>query len=138
MAQVHIGKKIKEVVAKSDFSVTEFAKKINRSRDVAYKIFAKEHMDTTLLQRICNVLEHDFFSYYSNELAFNRYAGNDASGVLNDPETGYGKKEEMKQLVAELKACKKQVGELEKKYELSEKVNRLMEEKIETMKARKK
>lgn len=105
---------------------------------MAYKIFAKEHMDTTLLQRICQVLEHDFFSYYSNELGFKKYVQDDQIGYVTEPETGYGKKEEVKQLTAELKACKKQVSDLEKKYELSEKVNKLMEEKIEGLKEKKK
>lgn len=130
MAHVHIGKKIKEIVGRSNFSVTEFAKNINRSRDVAYKIFAKDNIDTVLLERISKVLNHDFFSYYSNELP------PAARGtVVEDPLTPYGRREDMlRQMNAELKACKKQISDLEKRYELSEKLNRLMEEKLEGMK----
>ena len=124
MGQVHIGKKIKDVVNKSSYSVTEFAKKINRSRDVAYKIFAKENMDTGLLQKISRVLNHDFFNYYSKELP----------GMVQEEQEPYVKREDMMDYLAnELKACKRQISDLEKKYELSEKVNKLMEEKLESL-----
>ena len=65
MSKIHIGKKIKEVLDKSHFSVVAFAKAINISRDGANKIFKKERINTDLLQNISDVLGHDFFSYYS-------------------------------------------------------------------------
>jgi len=139
MAQVHIGKKIKEVVGKSNFSVTEFAKNINRSRDVAYKIFAKENMDTGLLQQICKVLEHDFFNYYSQELPFNHpNTEEDGLRMVAEPQAAYTTKHDLRNVSDELKACKKQLSDFEKKYELLEKVNRLTEEKLEGMKSKKK
>jgi len=69
MAKIHIGKKIREIVDKSNFSIVDFAKSINLSRDGAYKIFAKEYIDTDQLKKISRVLKHDFFSYYSAELS---------------------------------------------------------------------
>ena len=48
---------------------TEFAAAINRDRQVIYDIFKRESIDTELLQNISKVLNHDFFSYYSNETA---------------------------------------------------------------------
>jgi len=68
MAKVHIGKKIKEVVEKSHYSVVEFAKLINLTRDGAYKVFAKEIIDTEQLNKISRVLNHDFFKYFSQDL----------------------------------------------------------------------
>jgi len=65
MAKIHIGKKIKELVDKSPFTIVAFAKSINLSRDGAYKIFGKEYIDTEQLKHISKVLHHDFFSYYS-------------------------------------------------------------------------
>jgi hypothetical protein len=65
MSKIHIGKKIREVLDKSHFSVVDFAKSINITRDGAYKIFEKERINTALLQKISDVLEHDFFDYYS-------------------------------------------------------------------------
>lgn len=118
MAKVHIGKRIKEVVDKSPITVTDFAASINRSRDIAYKIFKRETIDLGLLQKISTVLNHDFFSYYS-ELP-----------MVKEEKSGYGKKAELD----ELKAIKKQLAELEKKYELLEKVNKLTEEKLASLK----
>ena len=63
MAKIHIGKKIREVVDKSAFTIVEFAKAINLSRDGAYKIFAKEYIDTDQLKKISETLQHDFFNY---------------------------------------------------------------------------
>lgn len=69
MSKLHIGKKIKEVWRKSRMKGTEFAAAINRDRQVIYDIFKRESIDTELLQNIGKVLNHDFFSYYSNEIA---------------------------------------------------------------------
>lgn len=59
---LHLGKKIKEVLYQKGISVSEFAKAINRSRNVVYDIFERESVDTKLLQKISKVLEHNFFS----------------------------------------------------------------------------
>lgn len=125
MAKVHIGKKIKEVVDNSPVSVTDFASRINRSRDIAYKIFKRETIDTGLLQQISKVLEHNFFRYY----------GNEQLPMVKEEIAAYGK---MAFLTEELKVSKKQLSELEKKYELLEKVNKLTEEKLESLKGKNK
>ncbi len=88
--QVHIGKKIKEVLVQTRLKKTEFADLINISRTVVYDIFKRETIDTALLQKISTVLKHDFFSYYKNhELP-----------AVEDVEGGYGyaTKEELRQL----------------------------------------
>lgn len=125
MAHVHIGKKIKEVVGQSRFSVIEFAEKISRTRDVVYKIFAKENIDTGLLQKISQVLEHDFFSYYSHELP-----------IVKEPgKVGYTKKTDLiTSLGEEIKAFKKRLAEMDEKYETVKKLNKLQEEKLENLK----
>ncbi|MCE3227031.1 MAG: hypothetical protein K0S32_1582 [Bacteroidetes bacterium] len=79
MAGLHIGKKIKEMVDKSHFTITDFAKSINLTRDGAYKIFAKENIDTSQLRQICKVLNHDFFAYYSKDVP-----------VTKEPKDAYG------------------------------------------------
>lgn len=63
--KMHIGKVIKETVKISGISVTEFAKKINYSRRNIYSIFDKESIDTSLLAKISQVLEKDFFVHYN-------------------------------------------------------------------------
>lgn len=63
--KIHIGKKIKEAVKKSGMSVTEFAARINYSRRNIYSIFGKQSVDTSLLIKISEVLEQDFFTHYN-------------------------------------------------------------------------
>lgn len=62
---IHIGKKIKEELYSQGISVSAFAKKINRSRNVVYDIFERESIDTDLLNKIGKILNCDFFSLYS-------------------------------------------------------------------------
>lgn len=69
MSKLHIGKKIKEVLDKSPMSAVDFAKKINLSRNGAYKMMEKETIATDQLQKISSVLNHDFFAYYQNKLS---------------------------------------------------------------------
>ncbi|MDF2437139.1 MAG: transposase [Bacteroidota bacterium] len=121
MPHIHIGKRIKEVLDASGFSAIEFAKEINRTRDVVYKICAKESIDTALLQKISEVLEHDFFNYYSQALP-----------VIKEPgKIGYIKKTDLiSSLGDELKEFKKKLHSLEEQYETLQKLNRLQEEKL--------
>lgn len=60
-----IGNKIKEVTESKGMTVSEFARRINTSRENAYGIFKRESIDTKLLTRICEVLDHDFFQYFT-------------------------------------------------------------------------
>ena len=72
MDEVHIGNKIKSVLESRGLSVTEFAKRINKSRENIYSIFTRKTIDTGLLQSISKVLDYDFFmqlstTYYTLE-----------------------------------------------------------------------
>lgn len=62
---VHIGNKIKGVVQKKGISVSEFGRRINKSRENVYSIFKRKTIDTGLLLTISKILEHDFFEYYT-------------------------------------------------------------------------
>lgn len=66
---VHIGNKIKAVVTKKGMTVSEFGRRINKSRENVYSIFKRKSIDTALLTTIGKVLEHDFFQYYCSELS---------------------------------------------------------------------
>ncbi|MEY2651596.1 MAG: hypothetical protein RLZZ321_689, partial [Bacteroidota bacterium] len=46
MGQMHIGREIKRVLDDSDLSVTEFARKINKSRGNVYSILTRSSIDT--------------------------------------------------------------------------------------------
>lgn len=63
---IHIGNKIKAVVSKKGMTVSEFGRRINKSRENVYSIFKRKSIDTGLLTTIGNVLEYDFFQYYTN------------------------------------------------------------------------
>lgn len=64
---IHIGQRIKEELYKQGISVSVFAKKISRSRNVVYDIFERESIDTDLLNKIGKILNCDFFSMYSSQ-----------------------------------------------------------------------
>ena len=64
MKQIHIGKQIKEVFEKKGFTVAEFARRINKSRENVYSIFKRKTLDTGLLLTISKILEYDFFIIY--------------------------------------------------------------------------
>ena len=66
MDEVHIGNKIKSVLESRGLSVTEFAKRINKSRENIYSIFTRKTIDTGLLQSISKVLDYDFFMHLSS------------------------------------------------------------------------
>jgi transcriptional regulator with XRE-family HTH domain len=69
---IHIGKRIKEELYKQDMSVSTFARKINRSRNVVYDIFERESIDTALLNKIGLILRIDFFSLYSDQKEYKK------------------------------------------------------------------
>lgn len=64
-----IGAQIREIVEQRGMTVTEFAKRINKSRENAYSIFSRKTIDTGLLKLISEVLEYDFFKQYSRDYA---------------------------------------------------------------------
>ena len=69
---IHIGKKIKDELYKQGISVSTFAKKSNRSRNVVYDIFERESIDTALLNKIGIILRLDFFSIYSDQKEYKK------------------------------------------------------------------
>jgi hypothetical protein len=87
--QIHIGKKIREILDKTPISVVDFAKSISLTRNGAYKVFEKETIDTGQLQTISKVLNHDFFSYYEQK---------PSAAKETDAEYGYATKSEVADL----------------------------------------
>ena len=65
---IHIGKIIKTELHRQDRPVTWFANKLYCDRTNVYSIFKRKSIDTELLLRISQILNHDFFSYYISEL----------------------------------------------------------------------
>jgi hypothetical protein len=61
---VEIGQKIQEVFENQDMKLTDFADELGTVRQNVYRIFKKRHLDTGLLLKISQVLNHNFFQYY--------------------------------------------------------------------------
>lgn len=64
---MHIGKKIEAVFIDKGLKISVFADKLGTVRDNIYKIFKREDISTSLLLKISEILEHDFFKYYQLE-----------------------------------------------------------------------
>lgn len=69
---IHIGKKIEEELRRQERTVTWFSRKLYCNRQNIYDIFKRESIDTTLLRRISDVLEHDFFIDLSKDMDYTK------------------------------------------------------------------
>jgi transcriptional regulator with XRE-family HTH domain len=114
MAPVEIGQKVKEVFDSRQMKLTEFADSLGTVRQNVYRIFRKRHLDTGLLLKISQVLNHNFFQYYlESPVASPKAEGNGVSSdyqkqlELSRKEIDYLRKiiklmEEKSQLIREL------------------------------------
>lgn len=67
MNKIHIGVEIQNRFKDKGLTVTEFARRINKSRENVYNIFKRKSIDTALLQKISEVLGFDFFQLFIEE-----------------------------------------------------------------------
>lgn len=112
---VEIGQKIKDVFDKRQMKLTDFADELGTVRQNVYRIFKKRHLDTGLLLKISQVLDHNFFQYYvESPGSENTWQDSDVLEL----------KREMTEQVHELELTKKEVDYLRK-------IIKLMEEKAE-------
>ncbi|MCM1319374.1 MAG: hypothetical protein NC217_03220 [Muribaculaceae bacterium] len=65
---VHIGNLIENEVRRQQIPVIDFARKINTDRRNVYDIFSRTSIETSLLLKICMVLNRDFFGEFSKYL----------------------------------------------------------------------
>jgi hypothetical protein len=117
---IHVGKKIKEELYRQGISVSVFAKKINRSRNVVYDIFERESIDTELLGKIGKVLGFDFFNLYSSQKEYQHLLKNN---TFNEHQNSYNKQQE------EIKLLKQQNETLLSEVTYLKKIIALMEGK---------
>lgn len=66
---VDIGMEIRKKVMEKGETVVWFARQMSCSRNNVYRIFGKRSIDTNELRRISTILNFDFFSLYSKEIA---------------------------------------------------------------------
>lgn len=62
MKNINVGQLIHDELTRQERSVVWLARKIMCDRTNVYRIFAKESIDTELLARISNALNHNFFN----------------------------------------------------------------------------
>jgi transcriptional regulator with XRE-family HTH domain len=110
---IHIGKKIKEELYKQGISVSSFAKKINRSRNVVYNIFERESIDTALLNRIGLILRIDFFNIYSEQKEYKK-DGINISQVREDKSSYTPSADQFKVMEKQQEALQTEIGYLKK------------------------
>jgi len=61
---VAIGPKIQEVFERRNLKLSAFADDLGTVRQNVYRIFKKKDLDTGLLIKVSEVLQHNFFHYY--------------------------------------------------------------------------
>ena len=57
---LHLGMEVKQKIKSRGMTVSEFARRINCSRNNVYNIYKRRYIDIELLQTISAVLEYDF------------------------------------------------------------------------------
>jgi hypothetical protein len=112
---IEIGHKIKEVFDSQNIKLTDFADELGTVRQNVYRIFKKRHLDTGLLLKISQVLNHNFFQYYISTT--------DSEGVQQT--------QEMKKLVEDAVEFQRQLDLAKKEIDYLRKIIKLMEEKAE-------
>ena len=64
-----LGQHIREVMKSQGMSAAELAKQIPCERTNIYNVFNRDSINTRLLQRICEILDYDFFQELSEALS---------------------------------------------------------------------
>lgn len=62
---LHIGNLIKNELKNQGRTITWLANQLGYSRQNMYKLFERQWIYTDLLFKICNIMDYDFFSHYS-------------------------------------------------------------------------
>jgi hypothetical protein len=65
--EVVIGPKIQAVFESKNIKLSDFADDLGTVRQNVYRIFKKKDLDTGLLAKVSEVLNHNFFHYYNTE-----------------------------------------------------------------------
>ncbi|MDR0602742.1 MAG: helix-turn-helix transcriptional regulator [Bacteroidales bacterium] len=62
---VHLGKMVRQKIGERGITVSEFARRINCSRNNAYNILNRQFIDIPLLNRISIALDYNFFKHFT-------------------------------------------------------------------------
>jgi len=108
---VQIGQKVQEVFESRKMKLSDFADQLGTVRQNVYRIFKKQDLDTGLLTKISEVLNHNFFQYYCP-------AGS----------VGEGNPREAEEYRSQLELARKEIDYLKKIINLMEEKAKLLQE----------
>lgn len=114
----NFGAEIRKVVDERGITISEFARRINKSRENAYDIFRRKSLDTELLSVISQVLDYDFLGK-SRERKYSRI------DQAHESKAPYGSSEQEIMLMREeLFILRKEIVDLRKRIVELESVKR--------------
>ena len=112
----HIGKLIEDVVRSQRWPIKEFASKLNTDRRNIYNIFNRESIDTSLLMKISELLNHNFFLYFEpkiNEPLKNQLIEEQLISKTNPPQQEISElKEKFNQMQKELEEMRELMSKM--------------------------
>ena len=126
---IHIGTLIRQQLEQTGMSKSEFARRINTTPQNIHGIFKRKSIDTDSLAQISDVLNHDFFQYFTIPKHLVKESG-------AQYKSGKGIKS-YSELLAELDELKKEADQLRKENALLRELNQLLKEKHEKGKGKK-
>lgn len=106
-----IGPKVQEVFESRNMKLSDLADKLGTVRQNVYRIFKKKDLDTGLLIKISEVLNHNFFHYYKTP----------------EPSADQPIDREIAELRSQLELSKKEIDYLKKIIVLMEEKTRLLQ-----------
>lgn len=109
---VEIGAVIQDVFEKRNMKLSDLADQLGTVRQNVYRIFKKKDLDTGLLTKISEVLDHNFFHYYKTP-----------EGTVNHPLDL-----ELADSKAQLELARREIDYLKKIIHLMEEKSRLLQE----------
>lgn len=124
---IHIGNQIKQVLEERGLTISEFARRINFSRENVYSIFKRPTMDIALLQKINKVLDYDFFQYYDANTKVSR--AKEDTVIYKNSTSKTNLLKVITSLQQELEACKMELDTAKKEVVYLKKINELLEKK---------
>ncbi len=73
---LHIGRLIKEELARQERTVAWLARKLHCSRQNVYHLFDCQWVNLEILSRLCDILDCNFFKIYSDDWENKRLTNN--------------------------------------------------------------
>jgi transcriptional regulator with XRE-family HTH domain len=109
--EVQIGSRVQEVFESRNMKLSDLADQLGTVRQNVYRIFKKKDLDTGLLIKISEVLDHNFFHYYKTP----------------EPSVDHPLDKELSDARSQMELARKEIDYLKKIIVLMEEKARLMQ-----------